>query len=267
MPDKPDHLGPEYGVQFSDQSVAAHYHLRPPYPSEVFDVLAELIVDEPRIVLDAGAGTGEIARNLTNTAGRVDAIDPSAAMIARGRCLPSGSSARLVWICGTAETAPLNPPYALIAAANSLHWMEWNIVLPRFRDALTPNGVLAIVSNPEDEPPWRAQLQELISQYSTNRRFRPYNLLTEIESRGLFHALGHVQTPAISFTQSVAGYVASFHARNGFSLDRMAPAAAASFDREAIAVVAPYAIDDGVTLQIHGDIVWGNPAPGIDNRH
>src|SRR5690348_1663385 len=128
MSDKPEHLGPEYGAQFSDPSVAAMYHLRPPYPDEVFDVLAGLIVDEPRAVLDVGTGTGEIARNLIGHAERIDAVDPSAPMLTRARMLRGGNSPKIAWILGMAETAPLSPPYGLITAASSLHWMEWSLV-------------------------------------------------------------------------------------------------------------------------------------------
>ena len=40
---KPKHLGPEYAAQFADQSVAAAYHNRIPYPPDVFAILAGLL--------------------------------------------------------------------------------------------------------------------------------------------------------------------------------------------------------------------------------
>ena|SRR2546425_3397787 len=36
---KPKHLGPEYGAQFSDPSVASAYRFRPPYPGEGYTIL------------------------------------------------------------------------------------------------------------------------------------------------------------------------------------------------------------------------------------
>jgi hypothetical protein len=42
--------------RFQDQSVVDRYHLRPTYPPETFTILGELIVDEPRAVLDVGCG-------------------------------------------------------------------------------------------------------------------------------------------------------------------------------------------------------------------
>lgn len=258
---KPDHLGPEYGAQFSDASVVAAYHLRPPYPAETFEVLAGLIVDRPRVVLDVGTGTGDIARQLLPYVDRIDAVDSSAAMIDKGRTLPGGASDTITWICEPAETAPLTPPYALVTAGQSLHWMEWSVVLPRLRDALTSSGVLAIVNTREVEVPWQAPLQAIIDRYSTNRLYRPYDLIDELESRGLFWTRGCHETEAASYSQPLADYVASFHARNGFSLDRMTAEAAAAFDRAVAALVAPYLLDGNVTLRISGEIVWGLPAP------
>ncbi|HYH11745.1 MAG TPA: class I SAM-dependent methyltransferase [Thermomicrobiales bacterium] len=263
MKSKPGHLGPEFAAQFSDASVAAHYHLRPPYPEEVFTILAELIVDSPRAVLDVGAGTGEIARRLIDFVDRVDAVDPSVAMIKQGRGMPGGRSAKISWITGFAEDAPLVPPYALITAGASLHWMQWETVLPRLRDALSAHGVLAIIESHERRAPWASALQEIIPRYSTNRRFRPLNVVDEIERRGLFETLGRTMTAPVRHLQPTTDYVASFHARNGFSLDRMTPEAASAFDRAALKIVSPYANDAGrLELQIVGEVVWGRPAPG-----
>jgi hypothetical protein len=53
---KPKHFGPEYALRFKDRSVADAYHLRVPYPAEVFSILSGLIVDESPTVLDVGLG-------------------------------------------------------------------------------------------------------------------------------------------------------------------------------------------------------------------
>ena len=256
---KPDHLGPEYAAQFADPSIVAAYHLRPPYLDEVFDVLTGMIADRPRNVLDAGTGTGEIARSLAPRVDRVDAVDPSPEMIAKGRALPGGGAPNLRWLQGMAETVDLFPPYALIVAAASLHWMDWEVVLPRFRDLLTPRGVLAVVEDHEEPPPWAEPLRQLIATFSTNRAYRPYNLILELESRGLVRWLGRHETPVGSFCQPVDDYVESFHARNGFSRDRMRPGRASEFDRELQSLVTPFAVDGIITLHRTNAIVWGPP--------
>ncbi|MCD6031325.1 MAG: class SAM-dependent methyltransferase [Thermomicrobiales bacterium] len=257
---KPTHLDPEYAQQFGDPSVVAAYHHRPPYPPQVIDHLLSLVV-APGTVLDAGTGTGEIARALAERGVRVDALDPSAAMLERGRHCPSGDHLLLTWILGAAENAPLRPPYGLITTAASLHWMTWEIVLPRFRDLLAPGGVLAIVEQRQAPQPWDSALSQVVTRYSTNRFYQPYDLIAELKRRTLFDTLGQVQTDPVAFTQPIADYVESFHARNGFSRDRMSPQDAAAFDAEAERLVRPFAQDGQIALEITGLIVWGHPAP------
>jgi SAM-dependent methyltransferase len=256
---KPDHLGPEYGAQFGDPSVVAAYRHRPPYPPAVFDVLVGLIVDEPRAVLDVGTGTGEIARGLAPRVERVDAVDPSPGMIATGQRLPGGDHPHLTWIEGYAENAPIRPPYALVTAGQSLHWLDWPVVMPHFRDALSPHGVLAIVEQREVPHPWDAAVLAVIQRYSTNLKYRPYDLIEELETRGLFRTLGRRETAPAGFGRDVAGYVESFHARNGLSRDRMTAEAAAAFDREVTALVVPYAVGGVLELAVAGVVIWGLP--------
>src|SRR5204862_2390546 len=91
----------ELGRVWTDDQVAALYRYRAPYPRGIFDILERLAV-EPRVVLDAGAGTGALARNFPPVFTRIDAVDPSTAMIARGRSLPGGDDSRIRWILGRA---------------------------------------------------------------------------------------------------------------------------------------------------------------------
>ncbi|HEX6737753.1 MAG TPA: class I SAM-dependent methyltransferase [Vicinamibacteria bacterium] len=262
MQPKPSHLGPQYAAQYSDPGFAAAYPHRPPYPAEIFAILTGLITEAPRAVLDAGCGTGELARALAPLVDRVDAVDPAAGMLALGRTLPGGAAPSLHWVLGGMEDAPLRPPYALITAGDSLHWMEWSVVFPRFRAALSPAGYLALASREAPELPWDGELRPLLRRYSTNRAFRPsgYSLLAELDARGLFRAEGERCTAPAPFQQPVDAYVESLHARNGFSRDRMTAVAADAFDAAVRALVAPFAQDDGLLhLQVVGRVVWGRP--------
>jgi ubiquinone/menaquinone biosynthesis C-methylase UbiE len=137
MNPKPSHLGLKYAEQFKDLSLVEVYHYRRPYPDEAINKLVALVTDEPRTILDVGCGTGDLARRLVNQVDRVDAVDFSAPMIEKGRMLPGGDHPRLNWIYGRVEEITLQPPYALITAGESLHWMAWEIVLPRFQRILT----------------------------------------------------------------------------------------------------------------------------------
>lgn len=259
MRPKPKHLGPPYGAQFSDQSVVAAYRYRPPYPAEVFAILASLISDEPHAVLDAGCGTGDIARRLLDLVERVDAVDCSQPMIELGRSLPGGNDPRLHWIAGRMEDVPLAPPYALTTAGASLHWMDWAVVLPRFHAMLTPSGYLALVNQQELPTPWDGPLERLIPRFSTNQDFQPYDLVAELASRGLFQKCGERRTVPMPFVQPIDEYIESFHSRNGFSRKRMSAAMAACFDAELREVVAACCPEGKVALQIVGMVVWGKP--------
>ena len=81
--------------RFQDQSVVDRYHLRPAYPPETFTILNNLIVDEPRVGLDVGCGTGNVARPLAEYVERIDAVDLSLPMLERARTLPGGDSAKI----------------------------------------------------------------------------------------------------------------------------------------------------------------------------
>ncbi len=256
---KPRHLGPAYAAQFSHPSVIAAYHLRPPYPADLFDVLDRLIVDTPRAVLDLGTGTGEIARRLISRVDRVDAIDPSAGMLAKARQLPRGDHPQITWIHAPAEAATLREPYALVTVGASLHWMDWDIVLPRIHEVLSANGMLAIIDSHELPVPWEQPLRQLVERFSTNREYQPYDLIEELEQRWLFQRRGHQTTAPVPFTQSVADYMESFHARNGFSRDRMNPEAASAFDRHLGQLVRPHTSSGMVTLRVVGTVTWGTP--------
>jgi ubiquinone/menaquinone biosynthesis C-methylase UbiE len=128
---RPESLGEQFAARFQDQSVVDRYHLRPTYPSEIFAFLNELIVDEPRTVLDVGCGSGNLARPLAAYVERIDAVDISRPMLERARALPGGDSPKIRWLHGRAEDVELQPPYVLITAGESLHWMDWGVVLPR----------------------------------------------------------------------------------------------------------------------------------------
>ena len=165
---KPKHLGTEYADQFKDRSVADAYVNYPPYAAEVFQVLDGLIQDEPRIVLDVGCGTGDVARPLATFVERVDAVDPSAAMIEVGRSRDGGDRPNVRWVCQTAEEFAYDTRYSLIVAGASLHWMDWYKVIPRMAGALSRRGYLAIVGGRGiDTAPW---VNDLNTDHSRNTR-------------------------------------------------------------------------------------------------
>ncbi len=248
--------------RFQDQSVVDRYHLRPAYPPEVFTILNELIVDAPRVVLDVGCGTGNIARPLAEYVERIDAVDLSLPMLERARKLPGGDSPKIRWMHGRAEDVELEPPYALVTAGESLHWMEWDVVLPRLVRVLTPHGLLAIAFVEEQPAPWSEGSGQIKQRFTNNPTYQPFNWIAALEKERLFQQLGYRLTAPVSVKQTVEDYIAAQHARSTLSLDTMTAKQATQFDREMQALLLPFAQDGLLPFSVVGGIRWGKPKSG-----
>lgn len=247
----------EVASVWCDPKVAACYEHRPEYPDEVFDCLQALVGDGPARGLDLGCGTGFVARPLAARLAHVDAVDVSRAMIEAGKRLPGGDRTNLRWIVGDAETVALEPPYDLVTAGDSLHWMDWTVVLPRIA-ALSPDGCLAlldveatIVGIPAE---LRRAIDELRRRYGTYTRPRR-GILEQIAEHG-FHELGRTRTRAVERRQPVDAHVRSLHAGASLSWVRMTADAAEAFDAELRAMLTA-ACGGHVTLEIVGSVCWG----------
>lgn len=263
MQPKPEDFSTYYAETFKDHHVVDAYRYRPPYPDEVFTILAGLITDEPRTVLDVGAGSGDIARRLVDFVERVDAVDFSQNMIEMGKQLPNGDHPHLHWIYGKVEEVPLSPPYALITAGTSIHWTDWAIAFPRFRAMLTSNGCLALIYRQTLPMPWDADLKELRAQFSTRRTHRSSNVLEELEARGFFHMQGEQETAPVPFFQSIDDFIEGLHSRSSFSSERMGRQKATDFDQQARTLLLQFHKDGMLPLQVVGTVTWGIPERGV----
>jgi SAM-dependent methyltransferase len=254
---KPVMYDEAHALRWQDADAARSYRNRPPYAPEMFDVLSGLIVDAPRAVLDVGCGTGRVARELAPSVARIDAVDIAAEMIAEGRRLPGGDAGNIRWMIGRGEDAPLDPPYALIVGGESLHWMDWPIILPRFAQALTPNGVLAIVRVEDTAPaPWRTGLLEIIKRYSTHKAWPSFDMLSAWEKAGLYRPLGSRVTQPIDFVQSVEDFIDAHHAMSSLTRSHID---ADAFDAEMRTLLAPHCPGGILRRSIAAMIEWGTP--------
>jgi SAM-dependent methyltransferase len=250
----------ELGRVFADPEVAALYRYRPPYPREVFAILARIIV-EPRFVLDAGAGTGALGRILASSVTRVDALDPSPAMVAHGRELPGGDDPHIRWIEGRAEDAPLSPPYGLIVAGAALHWMELGVVLPRFRAALAPDALLAIVDTEavHSSDPLRVAQLDIIRRYSPLQdHVETPDMVATLLERGLFALQGEQRTAPVAFEQSIDDALHRLHSTSTLSRVTLGDRLEA-FDSEMRAAFNTHGVDRA-RFDVVGYVAWGRPA-------
>ncbi|MFI9775838.1 class I SAM-dependent methyltransferase [Streptomyces sp. NPDC051956] len=97
--------------------------------------------EEGRRALDVGCGTGRFARRLAARGYTVDALDPSAEVIAEAEAMGGGPRYR------RADVTATDPPeghYDVITCLASLHHMPFATVT-RLRAALAPGGALLVL--------------------------------------------------------------------------------------------------------------------------
>lgn len=262
MVEKPASLASSVAEAFQDKSVVEAYRYRLPYPADVFTILADLVKTQPmKRVLDAGCGTGSLARYLVEHVEHIDAVDFSHHMLEEGQRLPNGNHPRLRWLYGCVEEVALQPPYALVMAGASLHWMNWNVVLPRFREVLVPGGYLALVSHHTLPNPWSLAGEDILARYRTDGGYQPYDMVGALEQHGLFQRVGEKTTAPISFEQSIDDYIASYYSRAILSRERLGAARANDFDQEIRERLLTAYPDGRITFRIAGHVLWGLPMP------
>ena len=258
---RPRQYWDDYASRFKHRSLADTYELRPPYPAETYAILLSLLGESRGRVLDVGCGPVKIARSLVNHVDGVDAVDFSQEMIRVGKSLIDGDHPNLRWIVGPVEEVQLYPPYDMVTAGASIHWMEWSVVFPRFKEVLTTDGYLVIIDG--DCPvgaPWQDVELSLIHEYSTNRHHERIDLIQELVNRGHLKLIGDKRTTPVSFSQSLTDYVQSFHSRESMSKEHMGEENVKAFDTELSHVLSDFVDDQGLlTFQLEARVTWGKP--------
>jgi SAM-dependent methyltransferase len=256
---KPAGWSAAYGAVFGEPDVVDAYRLRPPYPDETIAKLGELA--SAGAVLDAGCGTGELARRLAPLVERVDAVDISAPMLADAKNLSGGELPNLRWLHGAIEDVPLDPPYALVVAGGSVHWFDWEQAMPRIASVLVEEGLLAIVHRDWGrDRHLRELLAPIYARHSWNSDFAPLDPVEELTRRGLFTRLGkHVSAPS-PWRPTVEEFVDCHFSMSGFARSRLADPDA--FTHEVRNALAATLIESNgrYELDVEGTIDWGCPA-------
>jgi SAM-dependent methyltransferase len=246
---------------FLDEDVVAAYEHRPPYPEDVIARLLGFGAPAPNAVLELGCGTGELSRRLAPHVARVDAVDPSEAMLRVARAAPGGDAPNITWVCSTGEDFAFTSTYSLAIAAESFHWMDASVVMPALQRVLVPDGRLAIVGRGE-ETPWSAAFHEIIVEYSAYAGpgvFRPRDVPAELSGARMWEVDERVVTPGVPFRQRTEDYIELQHSRASFARYRMGAARAAEFDEALRRLLTGYAEEGYVTYETTVLLAVGRP--------
>jgi hypothetical protein len=144
-------------------AVASDYErFRPGPPPAAIDWLLERASGT---VVDLGAGTGAMTKQLVGRADRVVAIEPDDRM----RDILVGNSSEVTALRGTGESMPLDDgSVGAVLASNCWHWMDPDATLLETSRVLSPGGTLGVVwAGPDPEGPFVAQAQAMLSETSS----------------------------------------------------------------------------------------------------
>lgn len=168
---------------------------RPGYPAKAIRWLERRLELGPgRTVVDVGAGTGKLTRELVASGAAVIAVEPVAAMRAvLEQAVPEARA-----MDGTAEAIPVGDGSVdAIVVAQAFHWFDGPAALAEFHRVLRPDGRIALI--------WNGRLREQPLHRAINEIVEPYRRDTPTHYRGewresiactaLFTPVGDLEVP------------------------------------------------------------------------
>jgi SAM-dependent methyltransferase len=144
-----------------DRAAAAYERGRASYPAAAVEaVLASTGAAPGRTLLELGAGTGKLTRELARSGARVLALEPVAGM--RELLAQSAPAAEL--LDAVAEAVPLaDRSVDAVVAAQSFHWFDPERATAEVARVLPPGGVVALIWNRRDESvAWMRELTRIL---------------------------------------------------------------------------------------------------------
>ncbi|MCE2914861.1 MAG: class I SAM-dependent methyltransferase [Rubrivivax sp.] len=152
--------------------VADYVASRPDYPPALLDWLAaEGVLRQDSRVVDVGAGTGLLTRDLLARGAQVLAVEPNVAM--RKACDQLlGGIAGYRSADGRAEAIPAaDASVDLVTAAQAFHWFDVPLARREFARVLVRGGAVALTWNDRrDDDPLTQDVNAVFGRYGGERR-------------------------------------------------------------------------------------------------
>jgi SAM-dependent methyltransferase len=148
-----------------EQVPQVYERARPGYPPDAVRHLAERLgLREGRRLVDVGAGTGKLTRELVPTGAEVVAVEPVAGM----RAVLADSLPDVEVVDGTAEELPLAMDTVdAVVAGQAFHWFDPWMALSEMRRVLRDRGGVGLVWNVrDDQVRWVRRWTELLAPVS-----------------------------------------------------------------------------------------------------
>jgi SAM-dependent methyltransferase len=143
-------------------AAAAYERGRPAYPEAALDWLLPSSPARPLRILDLGAGTGKLTRQLVARGLDVVAVDPSEGMLDELRRRTPDVEA----LTGTAESIPLpDASVDVVLVAQAWHWVDPRVAVLEVARVLKPGGRLGLLWNCREESEgWTRDLGRLMGR-------------------------------------------------------------------------------------------------------
>lgn len=185
---------------------------RPGFPAEA---ARWLVGRDAAVVLELGAGTGKLTRELVALGHDVHATDPDPAMLAvLQRALPDVRTS----LAGAEEIPLADRSVDVVVAAQSFHWFDHERALPEIARVLRPGGHVAVCWNLRDERiPWVRKLGRALGSAASVENAGSTDALVQSELFGfldeqVFTHWQHVDRDSVVDMAASRSYVASLEA-------------------------------------------------------
>ena len=245
---------------FDDVDVARCYQFRPAYPPALYDAMLELTPGRGAL-LDLGCGTGKLAGPLADSFARVDAVDPSAPMLAAAAS--SWPAASIRWLESTAEDARLDPPYDLICAGASIHWLDHARLMPGLAQSLSNDAWLIVIEGDGAwQPPWQAEWNTFIARWleRMGRRHDQAEFIAEMNRYRGFMAIHGQREFITAVEQSLEDLIECQHSRASWARAAMGHDRSRRFDAELAQLLTPHLRSGALRFQVRTTLIWGRPS-------